>query len=389
MKKNELSYQICSRCIMDSSDPEITFDDQGVCNHCHHVDTVLRPRWFPNEEGAKKLDALAKRLKKAGKGKAYDCIIGLSGGVDSSYLAYLAVKHMGLRPLAVHVDAGWNSDEAVSNIHRLTDILGIHLVTYVVNWEEMKSLHRAFLASGVANQDIPQDHAFTAGVFKTARQYGIKTILGGSNFATESILPNAWGYDAMDRVQLMDIYKKYAPRPRRRLKSYPTLSFLDYYLFFPYIHRVRIERPLNYIPYSKTEAMQVLKNELEWQYYGGKHHESRFTKFFQSYYLPTKWGYDKRRAHLASMIHNEEVTREAALAEMQRPSYDEETIPQDKVFIAKKLGISTDELETLIQCPNRQPTEYKSHAARKALLLKTVRAMRPVVARLRRQKATG
>lgn len=377
-------YQICTRCIMDTSDPEITFDAEGVCSHCHRVDEVLRPRWFPNEEGARKLEALATRLKKAGKGKPYDCIIGLSGGVDSSYLAWLAVKKMGLRPLAVHVDAGWNSDEAVSNIHRLTDILGIHLVTYVVNWQEMKALHRAFLEAGVANQDIPQDHAFTAGVFRTARKYGIKTILGGSNFATESILPSAWGYDAMDRSHIMDIYRRFAPKGTRKLKSYPTLSFFDYYLFFPYIYRIRIERPLNYIPYSKTEAMTVLKRDLEWQYYGGKHHESRFTKFFQTYYLPTKWGYDKRRAHLASMIHNGEVTRDEALAEMQQPPFDSETIDQDKEFFAKKLDLSMSELNALMEKPNVQPTAYRTHAAKKALLLKTVKTIRPFVSRLKK-----
>lgn len=362
---------------MDSSDPDIRFDHDGVCNHCHGVDNDLRPRWFPNEAGAQMLESMAERIKKQGQGKKYDCIIGLSGGVDSSYLAYLAVKKMGLRPLAVHVDAGWNSDEAVSNIHRLTDILNIDLYTYVVNWQEMKAMHLAFLRSGVANQDVPQDHAFVAGVFKTARKHGIKTILGGNNYATESILPTAWGHDAMDRAQIMDIYRQFAPKGIK-LKSYPTLNFWDYYLFFPHIYRIRIERPLNLMPYSKTDAMTLLKQELEWKYYGGKHYESRFTKFFQSYYLPHKWGYDKRRAHLASLIHNDEIDRDHALAQLQQPPFDAQAIEQDKEFVAKKLGITHDALNTLIANENKGFWHYKSNLAMKNRLKKAVRILNKV-----------
>ena len=276
-----MPYQICTRCIMDTTDASITFDRQGVCNHCHYYDALVGAM-PPPAEREQQLQALVETIKRAGRGKDYDCIIGMSGGVDSSYMAYLA-RSLELRPLAVHVDAGWNSELAVSNIEKVVKTLDIDLLTFVVDWKEMQDLQAAFLKSGVANQDIPQDHAFTAGVYRTASKHGIRYVLSGGNFSTEGILPKSWGYNALDLRHLKAIHKRYG---KRRLSRYPTINFFQYYVYYPLIRGIKSLRLLNYIDYNKADAMEVLTQKLGWRYYGGKHFESRYTKFFQSYYLP-------------------------------------------------------------------------------------------------------
>ncbi len=351
-------YQICTRCIMDTSDPEIFFDDRGYCNHCKKVEEVIRPQWYPNNIGQQKLQTMVQEIK-ANQGKnLYDSIIGLSGGVDSSYLAYIAKTKLGLNPLVVHVDAGWNSDEAVSNIENLTKKLGLDLHTIVINWEEMKDLHLSFLKAGVENQDIPQDHAFFGGLYNFSVKYKICYVLNGSNFATESILPKSWGYNAMDSRYILDIHKKFGSRP---LRTFPTVSFYKRYIYYPYIKKMRVIKPLNYMAYNKADAIKILEQEVGWKYYGGKHYESRFTKFFQSYYLPTRLGYDKRRAHLSSQIMNGDIMREQALKEMALPSYDADTIENDMEFIAKKLGITPVQLKELVAKPKIDKGTYKSN----------------------------
>lgn len=349
-------YQMCTRCVMDTSDPTITFDAEGVCNYCRYYDQVVVPsRWFPNAEGRRKLEAIVAEMKAAGKGKEYDCILGLSGGVDSAYLAYIAKEELGLRPLAVHVDAGWNSELAVKNIENIVKTLGIDLHTYVVNWEEVRDLQLAYLKASIANQDVVQDHAFFAKLYQEATQKGIRFVLSGGNYATESILPSSWGYNAMDAKQIRAIHKQFGTG---KLKDYPTIGFLEYYLVNPYLRKMRVVRPLDYWPYNKAEALKLLEEKLGFRYYGGKHYESRFTKFFQGYYLPRKFGYDKRRAHLSSLIVSGQTTREAALAELEQPAYPPAELAEDLAFVSKKLGISEEELERLIQQPNKSFEDY-------------------------------
>jgi len=352
------NYQICSRCIMDTSDPEITFDEDGICNHCKRFDTLLKPRWFPNEEGEKKFRDIVKKIKKDGKNSEYDCVIGLSGGVDSSYLAYLLkTKYPELRILAIHIDAGWNSELAVHNIENIVKTLDIDLHTEVINWEEMKDLQLAYFKSQLANQDVPQDHAFFATLYSVADRYKIKYFLSGGNLATESILPSAWGYNAMDAKQLKAVHKRFG---KRKLKEYTTVGFFKKFFYYPFIKKFKIIRPLDYHPYDKEKAKEIITQKLNWRDYGGKHHESRFTKFFQAYWLPTKFGYDKRRAHLSSMIVSGQITREEALKEMEKPLYDPVELQEDIEFLSKKMGLSVAEFKEIMKMPNKDFRDYPS-----------------------------
>ena len=359
----EKDYQVCTNCVMDTTDPEINFDENGVCNHCLKFENQLKKNWFPNEEGKKKLDTIINQIKNDGKNKKYDCVIGLSGGVDSSYLAYILKKlYPELRILAVHIDGGWNSELAVHNIENIVKILDIDLYTGVVPWEEMQDLQLAFFKSGLANQDVPQDHAFFATLYHVANQNGIKYFLSGGNLATESILPSSWGYDAMDVTQLKAVHEKFG---KKKLKKYETVSFFKRKIYYPYFKKFKIVRPLDFLPYIKDEAKETIKNELNWRDYGGKHHESKFTKFFQAYWLPTKFGFDKRKAHLSSLIVSGQMTRDEALKELEKPVYDEIELKEDKEFISKKLGISLEEFETIMKQPNKTfldyPSDYKKN----------------------------
>lgn len=337
-------YQECSRCLMDTTDPWITFDDEGVCNHCRQYEIYTEQAGDSDQRKAK-LDAMVAHLKRQGRGKPYDCIMGLSGGVDSSYLAWLAVKKLGLRPLVVHVDAGWNSELAVNNIQNIVQRLGLDLHTLVIDWEEIRDLQRSYFLSGIANLDVPQDHAFIASLLKEARKYGIRDILNGGNMQTESILPVAWGYDAADPVSVKGIQARFGTV---RLKRYPLLTNLERLILNPFVRRMRTHRPLEYIDYNKDEAKELLKSELGWRDYGGKHYESVFTKFFQAHYLPTKFGYDKRLAHLSSLIVSGQMTKAEARAEMQRPLYDPTELEEDRAYWVKKLGLTMGDYERVM-----------------------------------------
>ena len=342
---------------MDTSDPEITFDENGVCNHCHHFDEAKRQYEFKDRE--EELRRLVDEIKQAGKGKEYDCILGISGGVDSAYLAYLA-KQLELRVLAVHVDCGWNSEIAVSNIQKLCTKLGYDLHTIVVDWETIKELQRAYMFSGLPNLDIPQDHAFFAATYEYGRKHHIKYMLNGSNLATEGILPRKWGYDAKDFTAIKDVYKK-CGRGRVSLKKYPHMSVPEYFRlqYGSEITRVNL---LNYVDYSKKNAIELLSREFGWQYYGGKHFESRFTKFFQSYYLPRKFKYDKKRAHLSSLVVGGEMTRDEALREMEDTSaYTEAEMLEDRDYILKKLDISPEEWEEIMNAPCKTEDDYRNY----------------------------
>lgn len=348
--------QTCTRCVMDTSDPEIVFDEQGVCNHCHNFDNETSNRWYPNQEGKQKLENIFASVRREGKGKEYDCIIGLSGGVDSSYLA-LVLKDYGLRPLVVHVDGGWNSELAVFNIEQIVKYCGYELFTHVVDWEEMRDLQLAYLKAGVANQDVPQDHIFFSTLYHFAVKNNIRYVISGGNIATEAVFPKSWHHSAMDAINLHDIHKRYGTRP---LKQYKTISLLEYYLYYPFIRKMKTVRPLNYMPYDKQEALQTLIATIGYKEYGRKHGESRFTKFFQNHYLPVKFGIDKRKMHLSSMIMSGQLTREAAVMELAKPLYEPVELADDMAYVAKKLGITSVQLEQLVREPGRSYIEFKS-----------------------------
>lgn len=349
-------HQECTRCVMDTSDPWITFDEEGLCNHCQACNAYMS-RAGTLEERQLKLERMVYDLKARGQGKDYDCIMGLSGGVDSSYLAWFAVKKLGLRPLVVHVDAGWNSELAVNNIQNIVQRLNLDMHTLVIDWQEIRDLQRAYFLSGIANLDVPQDHSFIAALYSEARKYGIKDILSGGNMQTESILPNAWGYDASDAVSIKAIHRKFGTV---RLRKYPLMSPWKRYIYYPYIIGMKKHTPLNFIDYNKEEAKALLINELGWRDYGGKHYESVFTKFFQAHYLPTKFGYDKRLAHYASLVVSGQMTRAQAQGEMQKPLYDQKELEEDKTFWIKKLGVTEAQYEKVMKEKPRFYSDFQN-----------------------------
>jgi len=344
---------------MDTSDPNIRFDEQGRCDYCDNYYKNILPSWRPDEQGLKQLEPVLDKIRKEGKGRDHDCLIGLSGGVDSSYVAYLAKEKLGLRPMLFHVDAGWNSQVAVNNIEKLVDGLGLDLYTEVINWEEMKDLQLAFFKAQVAHIDTPQDHAFFAGLYNFAARHGHKYILTGANYSTECVRePLEWHYHASDLRQLKDIHRKFGQKP---LKTFPLADIFKYKLYYRFVKGVRVVKPLNHVPYIKEQAMQELVDKFGWQKYAHKHFESRFTKFYESYWLPEKFGYQKHRAHYSSLILTNQMTREEALEKLAKPAYDKETIAQDFEFIAKKLDITVDELKKLMEGKNKTYRDYKNN----------------------------
>ena len=356
---NEMKhYQTCTNCVMDTTDAKITFDDKGICDHCNGFYKNILPNWHTDEKGWQALQKIVDKIKKEGIGKDFDCIIGMSGGIDSSYLTYIAKEKLGLRPLVFHVDAGWNSQVAVNNIEKLVDKLGLDLYTEVIDWEEMRDLQLAFFKSGVPHIDTPQDHAFFAMMYNFAERYKVKYILTGANYSTECIRnPIEWMYYQSDSIQLRDIHNKFGTRP---LVNFPITSILRHKVFLRYIKRIRVVTPLNYIPYMKAEAMRLLVDNFGWQPYPQKHFESRFTKFYEGYWLPKKFGYDTRRVQYSSLILTNQMTREDALEKLSRPPYDEDTIAQDFEYVATKLGISVEELQRHMDSPNKSYKDYKS-----------------------------
>lgn len=342
---------------MDTTDPEIYFDNQGVCNHCHDFINHQKPQLLGGEAGDQALANMVERIKSDGKGLDYDCIIGISGGVDSSYVAY-RVLQIGLRPLAVHVDTGWNSELAVSNIEKIVTRLDIDLHTTVIDWDEMRDLQLAFLRSGVANCDVPQDHAFVAVLFKLAAKLNIKWIISGHNLQTESILPEAWGYTSIDRKHLLSIHKKFG---NKKLTKFPLYSLFQYIFYWPYLKKIKILKLLNYEDYDKNRAKEFLINEFDWRDYGGKHYESRFTKFFQSYYLPKKFGFDKRRAHAASLVVSGQLSRNDAIASLLVPPYADAEANEDSAYIAKKLGVTAEYVQQMIDAAPKSFRDYPSN----------------------------
>lgn len=355
---SEKNYQICTHCIMDTSDPDIVFDEQGICNHCHSVEKrmAMYPYNLSKEEKQKALEQNIAEIKDKGKHRQYDCVVGVSGGVDSTYVAYLA-KKLGLRPLAVHLDNGWNTELAVHNIEKICKKIGIDLYTYVLDWEEFRDLQVAFLKASTPDSEIPTDHAIHGVLYKIAAQKNIKYMLIGCNFATESILPPSWSHGHYDWKYIHSINKQFGTVP---LKTFPNLSLLKW-IYYKMIKGIRYFTILDYIDYVKEEAVHVLENELEWQNYGGKHHESVYTKFFQAYILPAKFGFDKRKIHLSSLICAGQMTRENALEEIEKGLYLPRQLEEEKRYVIKKLGITEEEFESIMKLPPKTFWDYPSY----------------------------
>lgn len=365
-------YQICANCIMDTSDSGIAFDERGWCDYCNNYHDNIVPNWHPDERGEREIMAQVEQIKRDGKGRDHDCLIGLSGGVDSSYVTYIAKEKFGLRPLLYHVDAGWNSQQAVNNIEKLVDGLDLDLFTEVVDWPEMRDLQLAFFKANVPHLDTPQDHAFFAGLYNFAAKNNVKYILTGANYSTECVRePLEWHYHASDLRQLKDIHRRFGTRP---LKKFPLAGIFRFKIWYRFAKGVRVVKPLNSIPFHKEDAMQELVDKFGWQKYAHKHYESRFTRFYESYWLPTKFGYDKRRAHFSSLILTGQLSRDEALAKIKVPAYDPETIGEDFEYIATKLGITVEELRALHDGPKKTFRDYKNDMALMDLGAKVLRA---------------
>jgi len=346
------SIIICSRCILDTTVADIWFDEKGVCKYCHIHDEMEKSHPL-GVEGEKKLDELLKKIKRKGAGRQYDCIVGVSGGRDSTYTLYTAVK-LGLRPLAVHFDNGWNSDISVSNIKNACEKLNVDLHTVVADWEEFKDLQIAFLKSGTPDADIPADYAIYSVLFDVAHKEGIKYILNGHSFRTEGTSPISWTY--MDGKYLKSVHKRFGKL--KRIKSFPIMS-MSKFIYYVFIERIKEVRLLEYINYVKKDVDKTLKNELGWQYYGGHHHENTFTKFFQSYYLPKRFGIDKRKTELSAMIRSGQISREEALEEINNSNYPYEKEVVE--YIINKLGLTKDEFENIMNAPIKSHKDYPSY----------------------------
>lgn len=356
---NNLKFQICANCIMDTSDPRLTFDARGWCDYCNNFESSIKPNWHLDIQNSMPLDKMSDTIRASGKGRDFDCIIGLSGGLDSSYAAYIAKEKMGLRPLLFHVDAGWNTDQAVGNIEKLVDGLGLDLYTEVVNWDEMRRLQVAFLRAGIPDQDLVQDAAFFSGLYKFAHQHGIKHIITGSNFSTECCRePEEWGgYLGIDKRLFGDIWRQFG---EGELNTFPLTDIFVYKLWYQKVLGMKVHHPLNLVPFIKKDAEDELGQLFGWQRFKHKHHESRFTRFYEDYWLPRRFGFEKRRAHFSSLIMTDQMTREQALDRISHPEMDEHFLKQEFEFVAHKLGLTLAELQQLFDSPKKTYRDYKN-----------------------------
>ena len=352
-------YQICTKTIMDTSDPLIVFDENGISDYYNNFKKSIEPNWHTDKIGYNKLMAEAEKIKKEGKNQDFDCIIGLSGGLDSSYALYVAKEIMGLRPLIFHVDAGWNTDKAVGNIEKLVNGLGLDLYTEVINWEEMKDLQVAFFKSQVADQDMPQDIAFFSGLYKFAKKNKIKYVLTGGNYSTECCRePEEWGaYPGIDKTLIMDIHSKFG---KRELKSFPIVDIFSYKIYYKYVLGMKVFKPLNLVPYNKKEVEDLLFEKFGWEKFQHKHHESRFTRFYEDYWMPRKFGYEKRRAHFSSLILTGQMTRDEALDRISRPELDEKFLEKEFEYVAHKLDLTVAQLQEIFEGENKTFYDYNN-----------------------------
>jgi N-acetyl sugar amidotransferase len=366
------SYQRCSRCVMDTSDPEISFNEKGLCNHCLRYKAQLSTRVYRGEEASTKLAALVSSIKKAGKGGEYDCIIGVSGGVDSTYVAYLT-KQLGLKPLAIHFDNGWNSELAVSNIEKTLKTVGIDLYTYVIDWSMFKELQIAFLKASTPDGEIPTDHAINALLWQEANKRGIKYVINGMNFATESASVPAWAYGHSDWKYIRSVNKLFGKN--KRLKGYPHFSLLDLF-YYSVIKRIRVVSILNYIDYNKKEVMDVLQNKLGWVYYGGKHYESIYTRFYQAFVLPVKFGIDKRICHMSDLINAKQLGREEALEILRTKDYADDMMKEDLAYVLKKFELTLDDFESIMKAPIKSFRDYPNNYEKVMRIKRTLNKLR-------------
>ncbi len=336
---------------MDESAPRLDLDERGVCRYCREFDRDATSR-----EKTGRFDGgpeLVERIKHAGRTLRYDCLIGLSGGADSSYALYLA-KNLGLRPLAVHVDNGWNSELAVMNIENLVRKLDVDLFTIVIKWNEFRELQLAFLKAGVVDLEMPSDHAIIAGMFHTARRFGAKYLLSGDNHSTEVTLPEGWNHRKTDLVNLRAIHDRFTTEP---LTSFPQLSTVGL-LFHQRVLGISLVPLLSYFPYVKKDAIALLQREVGWRPYPGKHGESVITRFYQGSILPRKFGFDKRRIHLSRLVCSGQITRDEALAELAAPPYSPELQALDREFVIKKFRLTEAQFEALMAEPPHAHDEY-------------------------------
>ncbi len=346
-------YQICTRCIMDTSDPEIVFDENGVCNHCKLYD--MQAQYVFNED---KLNEVAGKIKIRSSGQKYDCLIGMSGGVDSCMSAYLA-KKAGLNPLAIHVDNGWNTEISQSNIERTLKKLKIDLFTHVIDWEEFKDLQKSFLYASVPNIDYPYDHAILAALFNKAAEMNLKYIIYGTNISTEFIMPKAWGYNSWDLRHFKAIHGIFGKVP---IATSPTISLWQI-AYYSFVKKIRVFRILDYVNYDKQEAKDFLKKEFGWKDYGAKHCESIYTRFFIGYFLPRKFNIDRNRAWMSTLILSGQISREDALIELSKGFYSSDReIKEERDYVIKKLGLSEDEFEGIMSMPVKKHTDYPNNS---------------------------
>lgn len=357
MVYNARKYQRCIRCVMDTTDSKITFDEKGVCDHCRNFDKNIKPYWRPRENRFAELEEIARKIRKAGEGHDYDCILGLSGGADSSYLAYIAVEIMHLRPLIFVVDTGWNLNVAVENIEKIVKGLKLDMYTEVVNWKEMADLQLSFFKASIASCDQPQDHAIFAALYNYAVKHNIKYVLTGSNSATEFIRPPVEWLYMNDIVMMKDIHKRFGVR---KLKTFPMCGMLRYKIVYRYFYGMKRVYPLDYVVYDKEKAMSLLHEKYGWTKYENKHYENVFTRFFEGYYLPHKFGFDTRKNVYSNQILAGTMTRDEALELLSHPPYDPEQMELDKEYVAKKLGVTVKEFDDIIAQPNKTPKDYKN-----------------------------
>lgn len=376
-----MEKQICTRCIMDLSDKEITFDENGVCNHCQKYNQIVSTYPFNSPEARKlELEKMISRIKQAGTNNQYDCIIGVSGGVDSTYLAYIA-KEFGLRPLAVHLDNGWNSELSVHNIEKVLNTLKIDLYTHVLDWEEFKDLQLSFLKASVSDAEIPTDHAIGGILYRMAVKNNVSYILLGTNIETESGLPSSWTYGVSDWRYISSVHKIFGTQ---KLKTYSHFSLFDE-LYLKTIRGIKVFPILDYVPYVKEDALSILENELGWEYYGGKHYESIYTRFFQGYILPRKFNIDKRRAHFSSLIRSGQKSRESGLEELKQPTYPEDMQTNDKEYVLKKLGLSENDFEKIMLLPLKTHNDYPTYysLAKKTIGIDTSRKFMQAIRKIK------
>lgn len=352
-------YQICTKTIMDTSDPNIVFDKNGISDYYHNFQNNILPDWHNNEVGLAKLMNIAKKIKSHRKNNDFDCIIGVSGGLDSSYVTYIAKEVMKLKPLIFHVDAGWNTEQAVNNIEKLINGLNLDLYTEVINWEEMKDLQVAFLKSQIPDQDLPQDFAFFSALYKFARKNKIKYIFTGSNISTECCRePEEWGgYLGIDTLLVKDIHKKFGSI---RLKTFPLVDIFKYKIYYKYILGMQIFKPLDLVPFVKNDAEKLLEEKFGWEKFQHKHHESRFTRFYEDFWLPKKFSFEKRRAHFSSLILTNQMSREEALNRISKPEMDDQFIKQEFEYIANKLDLTVNQFQEIFNGENKTFRNYRN-----------------------------